>query len=227
MNKLLRLILSMALLTAGYAAQGQDTVKKIQKAAYPPVKAQIPVAKPTYHAKYLDKVTPPPVVDNSLTGQYNAILKSTYRYQQEPIIAFYKNYMDTLNLAKRKLQQANTKISEQATAIASIQGAVTTKDQTLSDSISKADSIGFLGASVSKVVYNIIMWGLVIILALSLATVIYLSASNKREAAYRIKLYEELSAEFAAYKTKANDKEKKLARELQTERNKLAELLNK
>ena len=41
------------------------------------------------------------------------------------------------------------------------------------------------------------------------------------------KLYSELEDEFKAYKTKAIDKEKKLARELQTERNKLDELLGR
>jgi hypothetical protein len=40
-------------------------------------------------------------------------------------------------------------------------------------------------------------------------------------------LYNELDEEYKAYKVKSNEKEKKLARELQTERNKLDELLGR
>jgi hypothetical protein len=71
------------------------------------------------------------------------------------------------------------------------------------------------------------MWGLVIGCGAVLAIVIITSAKYRHDAHYRIKLYDELSEEFHAYKAKANEKEKKLARELQTERNKLDELLGR
>jgi hypothetical protein len=57
--------------------------------------------------------------------------------------------------------------------------------------------------------------------------VILRSAKHIHEAKYRSSLYEEISQEYQSYKTKANDKEKKLARELQDERNKLDELKNR
>jgi hypothetical protein len=57
--------------------------------------------------------------------------------------------------------------------------------------------------------------------------VIASSGAHRREANYRSKLYNELEEDYKTYKAKANEKEKKLARELQTERNKLDELLGK
>jgi len=71
------------------------------------------------------------------------------------------------------------------------------------------------------------MWGLVIGFGAIAAIVIAKSGNNSREATYRIKLYNELEEEYKVYKAKANEKEKKLARELQTERNKLDELTGK
>jgi len=60
-----------------------------------------------------------------------------------------------------------------------------------------------------------------------LAIIILRSAKHIHEAKYRSTLYDEISQEYQNYKVKANDKEKKLARELQDERNKLDELKNR
>jgi hypothetical protein len=68
---------------------------------------------------------------------------------------------------------------------------------------------------------------LVGLFGLTALVVIARSGSFRREARYRTQLYNELEEEFKTYKTKANDKEKKLARELQTERNKLDDLLGR
>ncbi|NNU34318.1 hypothetical protein HK413_09460 [Mucilaginibacter sp. S1162] len=68
------------------------------------------------------------------------------------------------------------------------------------------------------------MWGLVLIVGAIAGVVLARSGGARKEAAYRTTLYNELEEEFKTYKAKANEKEKKLARELQTERNKLDEL---
>ncbi|MDB5120544.1 MAG: hypothetical protein JWN56_1762 [Sphingobacteriales bacterium] len=72
---------------------------------------------------------------------------------------------------------------------------------------------------------NLIL-GILGFLAICLGITTYLSVSAKREAKYRIGLYEDLSKEYQTHKLKSNEKEKKLSRELQTERNRLEELLN-
>jgi len=65
----------------------------------------------------------------------------------------------------------------------------------------------------------------VIIFGVIAVVVIGRSGANTREAKYRTQLYNELEEEYKNYKVKANEKEKKLARELQTERNRLDDLL--
>ncbi|GAB2974114.1 hypothetical protein GCM10027049_05400 [Mucilaginibacter puniceus] len=165
----------------------------------------------------------PVTVDKSLNAQYQDLLTKVYNYQKPFVSALWKNVTDTINSNRRKLKEAQATIATQTQTIKGLEGDVTEKEE----SLAVADSINLFGASLSKSAYNLIMWGLVIVAGSIAAIVIARSGSNKREAAYRIQLYNELEEEFKAHKTKANEKEKKLARELQTERNKVDELMGR
>jgi hypothetical protein len=165
--------------------------------------------------------------DKSLSGQYQYVTSKIYNYQRPPLSAFYKNVMDTLRAERKKTRELQQKLSTQGKAVQDLQSDVNAKQQSLTESNAKADAISLAGVLVNKTTYNTIMWGLVIALGAITTVVLLSSGSARREAKYRIKLYEELDEEYKAYKVKANEKEKKLARELQTERNKLDELLGR
>lgn len=165
--------------------------------------------------------------DKSLSGQYQYVASKVYNYQKPPLAAFYKNVTDSLRAERKKSRELQQKLSAQGKTVAGLQSDVTAKEQSLSESNAKADAISLLGIPVTKTLYNTIMWGLVIVFGAVATIVLLQSGSARREAKYRIKLYEELDEEYKAYKVKANDKEKKLARELQTERNKIDELLGR
>lgn len=180
--------------------------------------------------------TPPPVykpappdsallTDKSLNGQYKYLLSKVYRYQQPLIAALWKNFTDTLTADHRKLADVQAKILAQSKTISELKLKADSvgKEQLTS----KTDDIDVLGLSLAKNTYSLIMWGLVIILGATAAMVIFRSGSLSREAHHRISLYNELEEEFKVYKSKANEKEKKLARELQTERNKVDELMGR
>lgn len=168
-------------------------------------------------------ITQQPVVDKSLNAQYQDLLTKVYSYQKPFVAALWKNVNDTINSNRRKLKEAQATIITQTQTIKDLEGDVTEKEE----SLAVADSINLLGAALPKSTYNLIMWGLVIVAGSIAAIVIARSGSNKREASYRTQLYNELEEEFKAYKSKANEKEKKLARELQTERNKVDELMGR
>jgi hypothetical protein len=171
-----------------------------------------------------DSVAPAPVViDKSLNGQYQYLLTKVYHYQQPLISALWKIASDTLANNRRKLQASQSKLAAQSKTIDSLNTQISGKD----NSLARVDGVDVFGLLLSKTAYNLIVWGLVALFAITAVIVIARSGSFKREARYRTQLYSELEEEFKAYKTKANDKEKKLARELQTERNKLDDLLGK
>jgi len=201
---------------AGKAAHTADSLKKA--AALKTTVAPAPVVVPP--------VTPPVTeapIDKSLNGQYHYLLTKVYNYQQPLVSALWKNVIDTLNAGHRKLTDAQAKIAEQAKTISGLQADATTKDQLNA----KADEISLFGVDFLKSTYNLMMWGLVIVLGAIAAIVIARSGKHRYDANYRTNLYNELEEEFKTYKTKANDKEKKLARELQTERNKVDELMGR
>jgi hypothetical protein len=165
--------------------------------------------------------------DKSLNGQYQYLLSKLYHYQQPLASALWKNMRDTLTIERRKLAESQAKLATQTNDISTLKADNTSKEQTLSEANAKRDEIKLLGVSFTKATYNLVMWGLVIVFGVIAAIVIARSGAHSREAKYRIKLYNELDEEYKTYKAKANEKEKKLARELQTERNKNDELLGR
>jgi hypothetical protein len=165
--------------------------------------------------------------DKSLNGQYQYLLTKVYNYQRPLISALWKNFSDTLNATRRKLNEAGAKLSTQTKTADSLAADIKAKEENLSASNAKVDSVSLLGIPLTKSTYNWIMWGLVAGFGAIAVIVIARSGAHSREASYRTKLYNELEEDYKTYKAKANEKEKKLARELQTERNKLDELLGK
>ncbi|MGY4538521.1 hypothetical protein ACVW0P_002941 [Mucilaginibacter sp. UYNi724] len=243
MTKLLNLritLLAIFILGSAGFCLAQDSTKKVTAAK--PV-----AAKPKYSAYKKPAVTTVPVsgaagvtaapvavqqrplapvapVDKSLRGQYQYLLTKVYNYQQPLVAALFKNYNDTLSITRKQLKQAQLTVAEQSKTIDTLKKSSTGKDQQVAESKAKVDEVSLVGVPLSKSTYNLIMWGLVIGFGVIAAIVIARSGSHSRAASYRTKLYNELEEEYKTYKTKANEKEKKLARELQTERNKNDEL---
>ena len=160
--------------------------------------------------------------DKTLKGQYQFFLTKIYHYQQPFAYALWKNVSDTIKLYRQVQKAANGKLVLQNTTIDSLKKQIATKDEALAE---KIEEVNVVGVQMSLTVYNLIVWGLVIAFALIAVIVVSSSASYRSEAKYRSNLYSDLEDEFRIFKTKANEREKKLARELQTERNRLDELL--
>jgi len=165
----------------------------------------------------------------SLNNQYQYMLTKTLRFQQPLLAALWKNVTDTLTKTHNDVKTAQAKMSADAKLIDSLKTAVAnaSKEPAASESSNTSDTISMFGMSLSKSTYNLVMVSLVVGLAIALAIVIGTTAKHKYEARHRTELYEEIEEEFKAYKAKATEKELKLARELQTERNKLDELLGR
>lgn len=199
----------------------QHVADSIKKATVPPIKvATTTIATTPPDVKHDTTVAPAPHVDKSLNGQYQYLLTKVYNYQKPFVDALWKNFMDTLKSTRNQVKDNQAKLAAQTTTISGLQSDITTKDQALA----QTDSISLFGIALSKTAYNLLMWGLVIVLGIIAAFVIARSGGARNEAVYRTTLYNELEEEFKAFKAKANEKEKKLARELQTERNKVDEL---
>ncbi|MBS1501027.1 MAG: hypothetical protein JST32_03125 [Bacteroidetes bacterium] len=190
-----------------------------------PAQTTPPQAPPKVNPK--TQVDPAQLNDKTLGGQYQYLLSKAYNYQEPLIAAFWKNFNDTLKGVRERLNRASLVAADQKKEIDSLKASSASKDQSLSESNAKVDAISIFGIMMQKSAYNVLMFSLVGGLALVLVIVIITTAKYRNEARYRMNLYEEIEEEYKIFKAKANEKEIKLARELQTERNKLDELLGR
>lgn len=172
-------------------------------------------------------------IDPSLRGQYQLLLSKSKTLNGYKLVnpsrlsVFWQNVRDSLTTDRKQLVVTKKKIEDQGKEISELKKQISGTESSLANSNAKLNEISFLGIGFTKSNYNLIVWGLIIALAAALAIIILRSAKHIHEAKYRSTLYEEISQEYQNYKVKANDKEKKLARELQDERNKLDELKNR
>lgn len=169
--------------------------------------------------------------DPSLNGQYRFILSRTrtsadgykmvagYRLDQ-----LWKSVSDTLRKERTEKKNIQQKLTEQEKTINYLKTEISGKEASLTENTNKVNEIRFLGIPFEKGTYNIIVWSVIGILAIALIIVIARSAKNITEAKHRTQLYNEVAEEYQAFKAKSVEKERKLARELQDERNKLDEL---
>lgn len=169
-------------------------------------------------------------VDFSLKGQYQFMLSRSKSLYGNKLInparlnTLWQSVTDTLRKERVNLSKAQTSILDQQKTIANLQTEVSGKESSLNDTTAKINEISFLGISFTKETYNIVVWSIIIVLALALFIVIARSTKNILEAKHRTQLYDEVSTEYQSYKVKANEKERKLARELQDERNVIEEM---
>jgi hypothetical protein len=165
----------------------------------------------------------------SLSKQYEDVVAKAGSYQgfkeikENKLEFLWKSMSDSLQKERQLLKEAQAQLLKNGQTANKSKAGLATAQLELEKSEARVNQVSFLGIYLEKNNYNLIMWGLVIILAACLAIAVYLTRKSVKEAHYRIGLFNDLSEEFQRHKTNSNEREKKLARELQTERNKMAE----
>ena len=167
--------------------------------------------------------------NTSLNEQFKDVLDNTESFKQYKVVpkttlnGLFKQVLDSVAKEKSKIVTLNSEISTQKSTIDGLQSQLATVTCDLEESNTLNESIGFLGVDFQKSVYNIIIWGIIILLAAGVGLIYMLfSRSNKVTKTTQNDL-KRLTSEFDDYKTKAHEKQVKLKRELQTAMNTLHE----
>ncbi|WP_276358750.1 hypothetical protein [Daejeonella sp. H1SJ63] len=161
--------------------------------------------------------------DTTLAQQYNEVVVKSGSYKvyknikKTKIEAFWKNINDTLQQQKQQLIQSKTELEKTKQRIAEM-------ETVIKESGSAKGKLDGLGTSIKNSADTSIPWGLSILFGAALVFVFLRSRNALNEAKQYNERYDELNAEYRDFKSKANEKERKLARELQDERNKIEEL---
>lgn len=194
-----------------------------------PVKLNTIVKKPIYY-KRTYRADTIKNTDFSLNGQYQFMLSRSKTVNGYKLInpgrlaGVWQSALDTLKKERIEFKKINTKLAEQEKSIANLQGEINGQESTLNSSNAQMNKISFIGINFEKGTYHILVWSIIVVLGIALFVVIIRSAKNIIEARHRTQLYDEISAEYQAFKSKSNEQQRKLARELQDERNIVEEL---
>ena len=164
-----------------------------------------------------------------LAQQYDQVVTKAGSYKiyknvrKTGIQGLWKNVTDSLQKERRLLQESRALNEKNSQDIARLQAEISS----LKGSDSPMVKLGQVGSSLKGSGNNIILWGLLVLLAAALVFAILRTRAALKEAAYRSGLYNELFEELRESRHKANEREKILARELQNERNRVEELQGK
>lgn len=174
-----------------------------------------------------------PEVDNSLKAQFNELKNRSNSYQEYKVVKvvsldnFWKNVEDTLAAVHKEILDANNAIAAQNKRLDSLNQTLEAREEALEQSEYDIAHLQVLGMDVQKDSYVSFTWGVFFVLLLILAIAFAKYKSSNKVAIEKKADYEELSQELNEYKQKAREKEIKLMRELQTERNTIEELNQK
>jgi hypothetical protein len=172
----------------------------------------------------------------ALQGEYSlkdryAIMKAksqtyqNYKVVKENVLdGVWKIVQDSINAKEAAIRQANQQIVQLRSEVQKVQAAMKAKDESVQQVVHDSSHISVLGIDFSKSVFltivGIALAALVGFLAFIMARMKVLDKSI-REKTLTINM---VSNEYEEYKKKAMEKQTKLSRELQDERNRLQEL---
>jgi len=166
----------------------------------------------------------------TLQERFNIMRDKSESYSEYKVIRTYvldgmwKIAMDSMQARKTALKDAHGTIARLENEIASANATMKSKDAAVAEMEHDSSHITVLGIDILKAVFistvGIIILGLLVLLGLLVARVKWVQSSMRE----KIENADALSHEFEEYKRNALDKQMKLSRELQDERNKLHDL---
>ncbi|MFZ0489100.1 MAG: hypothetical protein WBV11_00560 [Salegentibacter sp.] len=164
--------------------------------------------------------------ENPVQSQFQDLIESSNNYQgykvvdYDALIKLRNNTNQYVQQLKDEIVSKNNTLDSQNQKINDLQDELAATKENLQKVTEEKDAIKFLGMPFSKGSYMAMMWGIVALLVVALLFFIYRYKSSNattKEANQRLR---ETEKEFDAYRAKALEKEQRLGRQLQDERNK-------
>ncbi len=165
-----------------------------------------------------------------LAKQYEDVVAKAGSYQgykqiqENRLQGLWKSMNDSLQRERQLLKETKAELLKNEGDVSSSSAQLAASQNELEQSKARVNQVSLLGVYVEKGTYDSIVGGFLFLLIAGLAFSVYRTNKSVKEARYRIGLFNDLTEEFQKHKANSNEREKKLARELQTERNKMAEL---
>jgi hypothetical protein len=165
-------------------------------------------------------------INGTLTNQFDYVIQKSNNFQEYKVVKrdylmlLKKNSLDSVGRFKNELISLKRQFSNHASIVAQLKNTLKTSNEELTTLKTAQDNVSLFGSPISKTNYNIVMWGIVIVLFLILIVFLFQLKSAKAIAHEVKNNVEKIEEEFEDYKHKALEKEQKLGRQLQDEINK-------
>ena len=166
----------------------------------------------------------------NLDDQFREMRDKAETYNEYRVIkgsqlnTLWKSVQDTLQAYRSGLENRAAVTNELNVKLQELQSRLSNTEQLLDAAVDRENTIAFLGREVRKGFYNLIMWILVFLLGATAVAMSVRSHRHGNEAREAVDNLHQLETEFEELRRKSQEKQARLARELQTERNRVAEL---
>jgi len=171
--------------------------------------------------------------EENLTTQYNYLMERSETYNDYKVIkniridTFWKMVKDSVQILKNNLAGSELVISDQQAEIAGLKQTISANEASMANTEFTMTHIRFLGIDFSKSAYITINVAIVAGLILLLGFGFILFNFNRQTTKQKVADYAKLEVDFAEFRSNSLEKQIKLSRELQTERNALEQIMNK
>lgn len=139
------------------------------------------------------------------------------------LVALKKNTIEFIAFLKNEITTQQNTIEQQKVEISELKASLETSEQNLAEVTAEKDAITFLGMPFSKGSYMALMWGIVAVLILALLFFIFRFKKGNLQTTEAKKNLLLTEKEFENYRAKALEKEQRLGRLLQDERNRASD----
>ena len=128
---------------------------------------------------------------------------------------------------KAEINSLKSTVADQKSQIGTLSSRITELEAQLAKSEGLRESLSFIGINLNKTTYHTIVWLIIGILA-AFGVFAYTSFIRSKKITSKTKKdYKTLEVEYEEHKKKSHEKQIKMGRELQTERNNVEELKTK
>jgi hypothetical protein len=169
--------------------------------------------------------------DNQTLRERYLVMKSkSQNYQDYKVIkenlldSWWKIVIDSVQAKQTAIRTAQANINKLQAELDQNKQLLKEKEASMQDVVYSSTHIKVLGIDFDKAFFAGLVGSIILILGLAIAVIVYTLKMNRNNLKEKADLANEISREFEEYKRKAMEKQTKLSRELQNERNRLQEL---
>jgi preprotein translocase subunit SecF len=164
--------------------------------------------------------------NNPIDREFSELIENSNNFKGYKVVDFNElttlqdKTEDYIGELKNEITGYEVSLQTQKDTIKKLKADLAKVENQLAEVTAEKDSISFLGMALSKSTYSTVMWGIVGVLVLAVVLLLArFKSSNARTKESRKKLIE-TEKEFEIFRAKALEKEQRMGRQLQDERNK-------